>query len=55
MAVDKRITYRRNFAGGADMGTVSGGKGFSANTGLSGGYQGGPKGGTGPVGGPRRR
>jgi len=52
MAVDKRITYRRNFAGGADMGTVSGGKGFSANTGLSGGYQGGPKGGTGPVGGP---
>ena len=52
MAVDKKITYRRNFAGGADMGTVSGGKGFSANTGLSGGYQGGPKGGTGPVGGP---
>ena len=52
MAIDKRITYRRNFAGGADMGTVSGGKGFNANTGLSGGYQGGPKGGTGPVGGP---
>lgn len=51
MAIDKKITYRRNFAGGADMGTVSGGKGFSANTGLSGGYQGGPKGGTGPVGG----
>lgn len=50
--IDKRITARRNFAGGADMGTVSGGKGFSANTGLSGGYQGGPKGSTGPVGGP---
>jgi len=47
MTVDKRITYRKNFAGGADMGTVSGGEGFSANTGLSGEYQGGPKGGFG--------
>ena len=42
---------RRGFGGGADMGTVSGGTGFSANTGLTGGYQGGPKGGYGGGGG----
>ena len=44
---------RRGFGGGADMGTVGtdgkqGGKG--SNTGLSGGYQGGPKGGYGDAG-----
>ena len=43
---------RRGFGGGADMGTVgTDGKqgGTGSNKGLSGGYQGGPKGGTGPT------
>ena len=40
---------RPGYGGGADMGTKSG-TSRSANTGLSGEYQGGPKGGTGPTG-----
>jgi len=52
MSIDKRITHRRNFAGGADMGTVdakdaSGNVTRSANTKISGGYQGGTPGGSG--------
>ena len=44
--IDKRILYRQNFGGGADMGGVKGDT-RAANTGLSGGYQGGEKGGYG--------
>ena len=44
--IDKGILYRQNFGGGADMGGVKGDT-RAANTGLSGGYQGGEKGGYG--------
>ena len=43
---DKGILYRQNFGGGADMGGVKGDT-RAANTGLSGGYQGGERGGYG--------
>ena len=44
--IDKGILYRQNFGGGADMGGVKGDT-RAANTGLSGGYQGGERGGYG--------